>query len=178
MTAQQLHKQDQDISRLVLIDSFAPKLMNDAMSHQPAKSDTELTEQEALDALIELCRTGTRDQIEDAFEEVRRSGFLPPEIALEDFPYWLQSCQARVQLVRNYQATPFLGRLVLIKTSEAEYKNNLAIAESGRDPDPNFGWSELAAGGLDVSIIAGTHYTVVLEPYVSELARVLTRHLA
>jgi len=176
--AQQLHKQDQDISRLVLIDSFAPKLMNDAMSHQPAKSDTELTEQEALDALIELCRTGTRDQIEDAFEEVRRSGFLPPEIALEDFPHWLQSCQARVQLVRNYQATPFPGRIVLIKTSEAEYKNNLAIAESGRDPDPNFGWSELAAGGLDASIIAGTHYTVVLEPYVSELARVLTRYLA
>ena len=176
--AQQLQKQGNNVLRLVLIDSMAPKLMNEALLQQPAKSDTELTEQEALDALNQLCRTGTRDQIQDAFEDVRRSGFLPSEIALEDFPHWLQSCQARVQLVRNYQATPFPGRIVLIKTSEAEYKNKLAIAGRQRDPDPNFGWSELAAGGLDVAVVAGSHYTVVLEPYVSDLARVLARYLA
>jgi thioesterase domain-containing protein len=175
--AQQLVRQGHEVSRLVLIDSFAPQLMNEALLQQPAKSETELTEQEALDALNELCRTGTRDQIKAAFEDVRQSGFLPPEIALQDFPDWLQSCQARVQLVRNYQATPFPGRIVLIKTSEAEYKNKLASAERQRDPDPNFGWSELAAGGLDVSVVAGSHYTVVLEPYVSDLARVLARYL-
>ncbi len=167
--AQQLQKQGQTVSRLVLIDTVTPKAMNEALS-VPANSDADhATEHEALETLTELCRTGTPDQIKEAFEEVRRSGFLPPEIAIEDFQHWLQSCQARVQLVRDYQATPFAGRIVLIKTSEAEYK---------QDGDPNLGWTELAAGGLDVSLVAGSHYTVVLEPYVSDLARVLARYLA
>ena len=158
----------------MLIDSVAPKVMNDVLS-APANLDGDhVTEHEALETLTELCRTGTPDQIREAFEEVRRSGFLPPEIAVEDFQHWLRSCQARVQLVRNYQATPFAGRIVLIKTSEAEYKHK---AGQNND-DPNFGWTELAAGGLDVSVVAGSHYTVVLEPYVSDLARVLERYLA
>jgi amino acid adenylation domain-containing protein len=170
--AQQLHKQGQNVSRLVLIDTVAPKLMNKILS-TPARSDADhLTEHEALESLTELCRTGTPAQIREAFEEVRRSGFLPPEIAVEDFQHWLRSCQARVQLVRNYQATPFAGRIVLVKTSDAEYKN-----KAHQDHDPNFGWTELAAGGLDVSVVAGSHYTVVLEPYVSDLARVLARYL-
>ena len=168
--AQQLQRQGHTASRLVLIDTMAPKLMNLALSESAkANTDTDhLTEQEALAALDDLCRTGTPEQIRNAFEEVRESGFLPPEIPVEDFHHWLKSCQTRVQLVRAYQPAPFAGRIVLIKTAEAEDKNN---------HDPNFGWSELAAEGLDVSIIAGTHYTVVLEPHVSELARVLGRYL-
>src|SRR5215216_5487333 len=167
--AQQLQRQGQAVSRLVLIDTVAPRLMNEALL-APAQSDTDhITEHEALEALTEMCRTG---QTREAFEEVRRSGFLPPEIAVEDFQHWLQSCQSRVQLVRNYHATPFDGRIVLIKTSEAEYKNK------AQDQDPNLGWTELAAGGLDVSIVTGSHYTVVLEPYVSDLAGVLARYLA
>jgi amino acid adenylation domain-containing protein len=167
--AQQLQRQGQNVSRLVLIDTVAPKLMNLVLS-EPVETDADhITEHEALTALDEVCRTGTPEQIREAFEEVRESGFLPPEIPLEDFHHWLKSCQTRVQLVRSYQPAPYAGRIVLIKTAEADDKQHL---------DPSFGWSELATEGLDVSVVPGTHYTVVLEPYVSDLAKAIASNLA
>jgi len=137
-----------------------------------------LTEHEVLASLDELCRTGTPDQIKDAVEEVRRAGFLPPEVALEDFHHWLQSCQARVRVVRAYEPELFAGNLVLIKTSESEQKNELAGDSVEQDLDPDFGWQELTTGDLEVHVISGSHYTVVLEPQVSNLAGVIQRCLA
>ena len=178
--AQQLRQQGQTVSRVVLIDSVAPQLMNQRLSatREAAESDTDhLTEHEVLASLDELCRTGAPDQIKDAVEEVRRAGFLPPEVALEDFHHWLQGCQARVQVVRAYEPEPFAGSLVLIKTSESEQKNELAGGLDEEDLDPDFGWRELTTGDLEVHVISGSHYTVVLDPHVSNLARVIQRCL-
>lgn len=180
--AQQLEQQGQTVSRLVLIDSVAPRLMNQRLSaaDEAPGSDTgadQLTEHEVLTDLDELCRTGTPDQIKDAVEEVRRAGFLPPEVALEDFHHWLLGCQARVQVVRNYQPGPFAGRVVLIKTSESEHKDELAADAGEPDFDPDFGWKELAED-LEVHVIPGSHYAIVLEPQVANLATLLQRCLA
>lgn len=177
--AWQLAQQGETVSRVVLIDSVAPRLMNQRLSaagEAPGSGTDHLTEHEVLADLDELCRTGTPDQIKDAVEEVRRAGFLPPEVALEDFHSWLLGCQARVQVVRSYQPEPFAGRLVLIKTSESEHKNEVTGAGE-QDLDPDFGWKELAED-LEVHVIPGSHYTVVLEPQVSNLATLLQRCLA
>jgi thioesterase domain-containing protein len=174
--AQQLQRQRHDVSRLILLDSLAPGLMNQRLAHAGEASakpdDDHLSEQDALARLAELCRTGTDEQISAAFAEVREAGFLPPEVALEDFQRWLQGCQTRVQQVLRYRPTPFNGRIILIKTFESEQKSELS-----NDLDPGFGWQELATEGLEIHTIKGSHYTVVLEPYVAELAAVIKRCL-
>jgi len=181
--AQQLQQQGEAVSRVVLIDSVAPRWMNERLSSEiearaAANGADHMTEHEVLAELDELCRTGTADQIKAAFEEVRQAGFLPPEVAVEDFHRWLLGCQARVQVVRAYEPEPFAGRLVLIKTSESEHKNELAAGAAEPELDSDFGWQELAAEELEMHVIPGSHYTVVLEPHVSKLATLLQRCLA
>jgi thioesterase domain-containing protein len=160
--AQQLQSQGESVAVLALIDSVSPALMG---------------KQDILAILDELCRTGTDEQIEDAFEEARREGFLPPEIAPKDFRRWLRGCQARIQAARTYTPSPFAGRIILFKTNEPEHANEFTDEEE-KNFDPAFGWSKLAAEGVEVYTLAGSHQKVILEPYVSNLATLLKRCLA
>jgi aspartate racemase len=40
-------------------------------------------------------------------------------------------------------------------------------------PDPQFGWSKLAAGGLEVHHVPGDHIGILKEPHVQVLAEKL-----
>jgi thioesterase domain-containing protein len=162
--AQQLQRQGESVDLLALIDSVAPQVME--LSRQ----------QDVVSVLDELCRTGTEEQIEDAFAEARRDGFLPPEIGLKDFPRWLRGCRVRIQAVRDYRPSPFAGRIVLFKTSAPEHHKERTAGEE--DVDPALGWGGLAAAGLEMHPVAGEHQQVVSEPHVSALAALLKRYLA
>ena len=179
--AQQLRRQGQSVALLTLIDSVAPRLMNrsPSRSDEPLpKNDTDpSSKHDVLAILDELCRIGTEEQIKDAFEQVKREGFLPTEVAPKDFQRWLRGCHARVQAVRTYTPSTFAGRIVLFKTSESDHENKLTTAVE-QNFDPAFGWGELAAEGVEVYTVAGSHQTVVLEPHVADLASQLKRCLA
>ncbi|HMF57778.1 MAG TPA: amino acid adenylation domain-containing protein [Pyrinomonadaceae bacterium] len=182
--AQQLQRQGESIAVLALIDSVSPGLM-DNRAHNPhsgdiaqSNGDTNLSsKQDVLAILDELCRTGTDEQIKDAFEEARREGFLPPEIAPKDFRRWLRGCQARIQAMRAYTPSPFAGRIILFKTDEPDHASEFTDEEE-KSFDPAFGWSELATEDVETYTVAGSHQKVILEPYVSELAALLKRCLA
>jgi amino acid adenylation domain-containing protein len=163
--AQQLQRQGESVDLLALIDSVTPQVMDNNLPHQ----------QDIVALLDELCRTGTEEQIKDAFAEARRDGFLPPEIGVKDFPRWLDGCRVRIQAVRDYQPAPFAGRIVLFKTSAPEHHKKHAPDEENLNP--TLGWGEFAAGGLEILPITGEHQKVVLEPYVSVLATLLKHYL-
>jgi thioesterase domain-containing protein len=179
--AQQLQREGQSVELLVLIDSVAPKLMDRNLSLRSPSDETQENDNgqanvggpDILAFLDELCRTGTDEQIEEAFAEAGSEGFLPPEITLKDFPGWLQGCRARIEAVRTYAPRPFAGRLVLFKTRAPEHHEVFNAQE-----EENLGWGELAKGGVLVHTIEGAHQQVVLEPYVSTLAALLKRCLA
>ncbi len=158
--AQQLQRRGESVSLLALIDSLTPRVM-------------ELSRRQDVVALLdELCRAGTEEQIEEAFAEARRDGFMPPEIGLKGFPRWLRGCRARVQAVRDYKPSPFAGRVVLFKSSAPEHHK-----EPEENYDTDLGWGEFAAGGLEVHPVAGEHLQLVSEPQVATLAKLLKRYL-
>ncbi|HEV2705718.1 MAG TPA: amino acid adenylation domain-containing protein [Pyrinomonadaceae bacterium] len=163
--AQQLLRQGESVSIVALIDSVTPQVMNRNLAHQ----------QDIVAVLDELCRTGTDEQIKDAFAEAKRDGFLPPEIGFKDFPRWLHGCRVRIEAVRNYQPTPLASRLVLFTTSAPEHHKEHATADENLDL--TLGWSRLATGGLEVHTVNGEHQMVVLEPHVSSLASLLKDYL-
>ncbi|HEV2862461.1 MAG TPA: amino acid adenylation domain-containing protein [Pyrinomonadaceae bacterium] len=160
--AQQLRRRGEHVSLLALIDSLAPRAME--LSRR----------QDVVEVLDELCRTGTDEQLKEAFAEARRDGFLPPEVGLGDFRRWLGGCRVRIEAARDYRPSPFAGRVVLFKTEAPEHHKPAPGEESF---DPDLGWGELAAGGLDVHPIGGEHQRVILEPHVAGLAELLKRYL-
>ena len=48
----------------------------------------------------------------------------------------------------------------------------------GRSGDYTEGWSALAAGGLELHRVPGTHFTMMREPHVAQLAEQLRSFLA
>jgi len=46
-----------------------------------------------------------------------------------------------------------------------------------RAADPEKGWGALALGGVDIREFPGSHYTLLSEPWVAELARVVQKKL-
>jgi thioesterase domain-containing protein len=180
--AQQLRRQGQSVALLTLIDSVVPSLLDQSLARSDASSQPEngadpSRNRDVLAMLEELCSTGTEEEIQDAFEQVKREGFLPTEVAPEDFQRWLRGCHARVQAVRAYDPSPFAGRIVLFKTIESDQEHKLTTVVE-KNSDSAFGWSELAAEGVEVYTVAGSHQTVVLEPHVADLANQLKRCLA
>jgi amino acid adenylation domain-containing protein len=180
--AQQLRRQGQSVALLTLIDSVVPSLMDQSLarsdeSTQPENGADPSRNYDVLAMLEELCSTGTEEEIQDAFEQVKREGFLPTEVAPQDFQRWLRGCHARVQAVRAYDPSPFAGRIVLFKTIESDEEHKLTTLVE-KNSDSAFGWSELAAEGVEVYTVAGSHQTVVLEPHVADLGNQLKRFLA
>jgi amino acid adenylation domain-containing protein len=66
----------------------------------------------------------------------------------------------------NFQVYP--GRITLLRT-EDKYRDE-AI---GVQYDPQFGWGELAGGGVDIHFVPGDHIHLLEEPYVGKLAQTL-----
>ena len=66
--------------------------------------------------------------------------------------------------IRTYTPKAYPGRVVLLVASER-------VKEWAGDPD--FGWSALAGGGLDVRVVAGSHDTMFHEVNIPVLAREL-----
>jgi thioesterase domain-containing protein len=68
----------------------------------------------------------------------------------------------------NYRPKPYAGRLTLFRT--------LSPAGHGED-DHHFGWGALAAGGVEVHEIPGSHLDITSEPNVRTLAQKLGKCL-
>jgi amino acid adenylation domain-containing protein len=60
----------------------------------------------------------------------------------------------------NYTPAPYPGRVTLFRT----HRPRLFAF------DPEAGWSRLAAGGVDLRVVPGTHEKILEEPYLRELA--------
>ncbi len=80
-----------------------------------------------------------------------------------------KTTRARGQAMADYVATPYAGRITLLR------------AESGilemYDYDTTLGWGRIANQGVDVRIIPGNHTVMLRKPYVETLARQLRQCL-
>ncbi|MDT5268372.1 MAG: hypothetical protein QOH49_558 [Acidobacteriota bacterium] len=182
--ARQLHARGEAVAALVMFDSYAPELLGDefhprADGATPEAKETgdPLAAEGVLNALDELCRTGTEDEVKDAFETAMRVGLLPPEVGPREFTHWLRGCRSRIQAARAYVPQRFAGRITLFRPEERHETVGRAF-ESAESVDPARGWGGHAAEGVEVYNVPGTHLGMIQEPHVSDLAARLKRVLA
>jgi thioesterase domain-containing protein/acyl carrier protein len=73
-----------------------------------------------------------------------------------------------LQALRNYSPGPYHGRVTLFRSDWQSVSRALFGAL-----DPEYGWGALAAGGVEVRLIAGSHRNIHMAPHVGSLAEQL-----
>src|SRR5206468_662106 len=104
---------------------------------------------------------GADERLGVLLEQARAANLLPPDIGLDQIRRLLDVFKANLRAMRAAVARPYAGRIALFRAAD-----RLAADE----PDPTLGWGALAAGGVEVQVVAGDHYTIVREPHVRALA--------
>ncbi|MES1244270.1 MAG: amino acid adenylation domain-containing protein [Acidobacteriota bacterium] len=104
-------------------------------------------------------------RLERVLAELRRLGIAGEEIDLSILARHLEGCESRIEAARAYRPQPCASPILLVRPEEW----------SGIDPKK--GWRRLAKGGLRVERVPGHHGTMVQEPNVRELARLIAEYL-
>ena len=80
----------------------------------------------------------------------------------------LKIIDINTQAISEYIFSPYLGRGILLRTEDQNRSEAIGVQY-----DPQFGWGDLVAGGLDIHYLPGSHLEVLKEPYVQVLAETL-----
>jgi len=146
--AQQLKARGEEVALLALLDSSTPVLNDD-----PSADDD--------DADVE----GFEQGVARVLHEMGMGDVSPREVAPVQYERLFQVYKANMRASRRYAPKPYPGRVSLFRADARSVEDNEALAA---------GWSDLAAGGVEVFEAPGNHYTMVIEPNVRTLAERLS----
>jgi aspartate racemase len=165
--AQQFHAQRQRVALLALLDTRIPT------------ADEEIDDEDfearllvdfvryfglSLDPRDALARLPKHELLERVLEHAKRAGLMPLDIEVSHAEPFIELCKADFRATRNYVLHRYPGQITLFKAGQE-------LAEPSSDP--TLGWSEWAAGGVDVHVVPGNHATMVYKPHVEVLAEKL-----
>jgi thioesterase domain-containing protein len=160
--AQQLLTQGEQVDLLALLDTTPP-----ASPDRPTVADTTGREYGLDITLEELARLGPDEQLPYLWQHALRLGLVDPGVPLQVVQQVLDDLKRlfhlHLRLAADYIVRPYPGRITLFRPSEAP----VAVA-TPRDR----GWGRLAAA-VDVHFVPGQHHSMVKEPHVQVLARML-----
>lgn len=165
--AQQFHAQGQRVALLALLDARIPTADEDLADEDfEARMLVDFVRYFglSLDPRDALARLPKHELLERVLEHAKRAGLMPSDIEVSHAQPFIELCKADFRATRNYVLHHYPGRLTLFKAGQ-----ELA----GTSSDPTLGWSEWAAGGVDVHVVPGNHATMVYKPHVEVLAEKL-----
>ena len=164
--AQQLHAQGQQVALLALLDSRVPTL-DEAFPEEDADAIL-LVERYfgiSFGPMEFLAKRSKDEQLAFILEHAKSAGLVPAEFDLSQARRFVQLIRSDLRATHNYELHRYPGRVTLFKASETL---------TGTSPDPTFGWSEWAGGGVEVHIVPGNHANMIYKPHVEVLAEKLT----
>ena len=97
----------------------------------------------------------------EVLEQARMADVIPPDMGARQIRDLSRAFMANARAAQGYVPQPYAGRVTLFKADERP-----ALAA----PTVDLGWSELCAGGLEVQVVPGNHYTMLRQPHVQVLA--------
>src|SRR4029450_4184863 len=118
----------------------------------------------SLDPWESLARLPKDELLTRVLEQAKRASLVPQEIEVSQAQRFVQLLKIDFRATRNYVLHLYPGRVTLFKAGED-------LAETS--PDPTLGWSEWAAGGVEVHVVPGNHANMVYKPHVEVLAEKL-----
>ena len=169
--AQQLQKQGQEVSLLVLLDSYVPILLDKNKKIDDVYLVGVLSRvfggMFGLDNLVspeELEGLSVEEKINYIIEKARQVGIFPPEVGQQENRRILDVLVGTIKATYAYKRQPYPGKVTVLR---AENKHIMAS-------DPQLVWVELFsildAKEVEIILTPGNHYTFILEPHVRVLA--------
>ncbi len=168
--AQQLRAQGQSVGMLALLDTTIP--WNEA--NAPFAEDAAQSAREyGFDVTLEeLGRLGPDEQLPYLWNHVRKLGLIdddtPLSLAQQILDDLKRLFHTHIQLGSAYALRPYPGRLTLFRPTDSPVPISVSA-------DRN--WSKLASE-VEVHFVPGLHHTMVKEPHVRDLARLLHQSLS
>jgi thioesterase domain-containing protein/acyl carrier protein len=171
--SRQLEDAGQKVSLLAILDVPAPGILQEfedddlllmldfAQDMGLLPGSISLSQQQAL-------KMSVRERLEYVIEQGQREGVVPEDITLVTAERLWEVFRENVRAVTAYRGGSYGGKVTLFSTAgtAAEFS-----------ADETMGWGSLAAGGVQVEEVPGTHYTMVRTPHVEMLASRLSAHL-
>jgi thioesterase domain-containing protein len=159
--AQQLRACGEPIGLLALLDT-TPSTAQD-----PDGADLAGAEYGLDLSLEELGRLGPDEQLPYLWQHALRLGLIDPGVPMQVAQQVLDDLKRlfhhHLVLIEDYVVRPYPGTVTLFRPSDAPF-----AVRTQRDR----GWGSLAAC-VDVHFVPGQHHSMVKEPHVQALARVL-----
>ncbi|MDR3637142.1 MAG: amino acid adenylation domain-containing protein [Isosphaeraceae bacterium] len=160
--AQQFLSEGESIALLALLDTTPP-----AAPGVPSEEDPGGREYGLDVSLEELAKLGPDAQLPYLWQHALKLGLIGSDVPLGVAQQVLDALKRlfhhHMVLASRYVPRPYPGRITLLRPSDAPF----AVATS-RDR----GWGRLAAE-VDVHFVPGQHHSMVKEPHVRALAKVL-----
>jgi thioesterase domain-containing protein len=175
--ARRLRDEGEPVHRLILIDSV---LFMDGRGTEQLEGP-EIVRWFARDLLSSLGRSPSVGLSEDAssyddergalralFERGLEEGVLPRDLEFERLSNLYRRFRENLRAAESYRPSPLHIDALVLRTEVP------GPGERGRAAD---GWQDVVLGDLQVHSVGGSHYSVVREPHVSDLARLLQGEL-
>lgn len=178
--AQQLRAQGEEVALLALLDTPVPNNNQQHTEISDAMHLINFAQELALSWGLEISWSdldlnwddssglNPNEQLNLILTRAREIGAIPANMELLEGEHLLKIFRANAEAMRRYNPKPYPGQVTLIRTNDSS-------SEIYRDP--MLGWRELAAEGVELHIVSGSHYTMVRNPFARDLATVLEKCL-
>ena len=184
--ARQARERDAEVALVALLDTWAPAIARQFTSVDDATLLASLVRDHAAQSGMELwldpgeLRELPYDEMLDAvLARVRAAGLVPAEVDSAWIRDFLAGYRVRNRALAAYSPGVFSGRLTLLRATATHPAGRELLGTLGIDPEePARGWDGLAADGIDIRLVAGSHESLLMPPYVSQTAAELERAVA
>jgi amino acid adenylation domain-containing protein len=164
--AQQLQVAGEAVGLLALMDTRVPRL-----NGETAINDTSLLFSFAQDIGLsaddfnlspdDFQQLRGDEQLNYVLKQARISNKLSMDIELGEIHRLFDVFKTNVRAMLNYQPQSYPGQIALFKASEQLTGNGMS---------EDFGWGNVASGGIEVYMVPGSHFTMLGEPHDQVLA--------
>ena len=167
--ARQIREAGEGVGLLAIIDAGVPR-RDGGVPDVPEMDDTEFMLY-LFSEYISLSREEFKllapdEQPDYLLKELKGKGLFPPDFGPVEARFYFDLAKVNFQALLKYTPRPYDGKVTLFRSSE----------RSGFT-DPTLGWGLLAAGGVDLHVVAGRHHEIVSRPHVQSLAEALMTSL-
>ncbi len=119
-------------------------------------------------SLEELRKMTYDEQLRYVLKKAKREKQFPRHIRFKQFKNYVKILKIQQDAWRNYEPLPSDLKITLIKSTEREDRKN---------EKPDLGWGELAKKGVEIYQTPGNHNTILHQPKVQKLAKLLMQLL-